>query len=339
MAAVVLDLEPGDLVIVPTITFMASANAARMVGAEVLFADIDPETGLMGPRELEAALTNVSPDRVKAVIPVHLAGQTADMEGIAEVCRARGIRIVEDACHAIATTAMDASSRPWPVGSCRSSDMTVFSFHPVKTITTGEGGAITTNDSVLADRLRLVRSHNIVRDPDAFENRDMSTDADGGVSPWYHEMPDVGFNYRCSDIHCALGLSQLGKLDQFAARRRALAARYDEALVGLAPIVRPLARVPGCDPVLHLYVVLIDFPTLGMDRSALMRALKTRGVGTQVHYIPVHRQPYYRKRYGDLSLPGAESYYARCLSLPLFPDMQEDEVDRVVGDIRDMIRT
>jgi len=175
-----------------------------------------------------------------------------------------------------------------------------------------------------------MRNHGMTRDAEAFTSADLAFDAEGAANPWYYEMAQPGFNYRASDIHCALGLSQLAKLEALVARRRDLTERYDRLLAPLAPLVQPISRTPRCDPVWHLYVVLIDFARSGVTRSALMRRLHAGGIGTQVHYLPVHLQPYYRRRYGDLDLPGAWTYYQRCLSLPLFPAMSDEDVDRVV---------
>lgn len=332
-----MGLGPGDAVVVPSMTFLATANAARFVGAGVVFADVNSETGLMGAAEVEAALARAGGARVRAVLPVHFAGQCVDPAGIAALAAENGLVVVEDACHAIGTTYVTSGGGRAAVGACRDSAMCVFSFHPVKTVTMGEGGAVTTNDEDLAKRLRLFRNHGMTRDPDRFETTDAAFAADGSPNPWYHEMAEFGFNYRASDIHCALGLSQLGKLDRFVARRRALAARYDALLAPLAPVVRPVGRVPDCEPAWHLYVVLIDFEVAGMARAELMNRLRERGIATQVHYLPVHRQPYYRRRYGDLNLPGAEAYYARALSLPLFPAMTDADVDRVVATLRTIL--
>ena len=209
--------------------------------------------------------------------------------------------------------------------------METFSFHPVKTIAAGEGGAVTTNDGDLAERLRRLRNHGMTRDADSFVRDELARDGNGNINPWYYEMTELGLNYRLSDIHCALGLSQLAKLDAFCAARRTLAARYDEKLTPLGSLVRPLDRVEGCDPAWHLYVVRIDFAALGMERAAVMARLKEAGIGTQVHYLPLHMQPYYRDRYGEMSLPGAEVFYEQALSLPLFPDMTEEDVEYVVA--------
>ncbi len=325
LAALALGLKQGDRVVVPSMTFLATANAVRFTGAEVIFADVDPDTGLMRADDLAAALDANAAAQIRAVFPVHLAGQTEDMDAIAEIARGSGLRIVEDACHAIGATRRDR-----PVGCCDWSDMAAFSFHPVKTIACGEGGMVTTKDDDLAARLKLLRNHGMSRDADSFREREQAFGEGGAANPWYYEMAEIGFNYRLSDIHAALGLSQLGKLDRFAARRRALAACYDAALAKLAPLVHPIRRTAGCEPAWHLYPVLIDFDAVAHDRAALMTRLRDAGIGVQVHYIPVHRQPYYRERYGAQTLPGAEAYYRRTLSLPLYPAMADEDVARVV---------
>jgi len=267
--------------------------------------------------------------RPSVALPVHLGGQCADIAALAAVARAHGMAVVEDACHALGTVHLGAGGRTTAVGACADSDLTVFSFHPVKTIACGEGGAVMARDEGLARRVRQSRSHGIVRDAGDFVDRDAGFD---GNEPnlWYYEMQELGFNYRLSDINCALALSQLRKLDRFAATRAMLAEHYDRRLAPLAPAVRPVARSPSCRPVRHLYPVLMDFAAIGMSRGQLMRALRARGVGSQVHYIPVPRQPYYRRRYGQTALPGAEAYYRRTLSLPYFVGMTTTDVDHVV---------
>ena len=324
LAAMALGLGTGEVVVVPSVTFLATANAARFVDHEVQFADVDRETGLLTPETLEAAIAAAA-GRAKAVFPVHLNGQRCDMTGIAAVAARHGLVVVEDACHVLGEKG---------VGACAHSAMSAFSLHPVKAIAAGEGGVVTTNDSALAERVARFRNHGMVREPDRFIAADAAFDNDGNLNPWYYEMSELGFNYRLSDIHAALGLSQLAKLSQFIARRRALAARYDSSLTALAPWVRPIGRMPGQNPAWHIYVVLIDFEKIEKSRAAVMNALRVKDIGTQVHYIPVHRQPYYRNRYGMLSLPGADSYYARALSLPLFPSMQDADVDRVITALR-----
>ncbi|MEO5335311.1 MAG: UDP-4-amino-4,6-dideoxy-N-acetyl-beta-L-altrosamine transaminase [Magnetospirillum sp. WYHS-4] len=336
LAALALGLGPGDWVVVPAITFLATANAARYVGAEVQFADVDPDSGLMRPEDLEVALAaaKAAGRRVKAVFPVHLAGQACDMEAIAAIARREGGAVVEDACHALGTTYGNGA---WRVGGCAHADMTVFSFHPVKTVAMGEGGAVTANDPALAARLALLRSHGMVREPRDFIRRDLAFGPDGEVNPWFYEMAEPGFNYRASDLQCALGLSQLGKLDRFVAARAAAVAAYDARLAPLAPRLASLARVPGCRPGWHLYISLIDFAAIGKDRGAVMRALRDRGIGTQVHYIPVAWQAYYRDRYGETPLPGSARYYERCLSLPLSAAITEADVQRVTAALAEVL--
>jgi UDP-4-amino-4,6-dideoxy-N-acetyl-beta-L-altrosamine transaminase len=334
LATMALGLGPDDSVIVPTLTFLATANAARYVGAEVMFADVDATTGLMRPEDLHEAHARTVACKARAVIPVHLNGQCVNMEAVAEFAGRQRLRIIEDACHAIGATYRARSGEEQRVGDCRYSEMTVFSLHPVKTIAMGEGGVVTTNDPDLHSALLRLRNHGMVREASRFVQRDEAFDADGQPNPWYYEMPEPGYNYRASEIHCALGLSQLRKLDRFLARRRELANAYDNALASLAPVVRPIPRVAGCASGWHLYVVQVDFKAFGATRATVMRRLLDQGIGTQAHYLPVHRQPYYRSRYGNTQLPGADAYYASCLSLPLFPAMSEDDVDRVVQAFR-----
>ena len=316
LSMLALDVRPGEVCIAPSITFLATANCARYVGAEVVFADVDPLTGMMTPDTLSEAISRVGDRRLRAVLPVHLRGDVAQLDGLSALATQAGAVLVEDAPHALGSTATFGNVRE-QIGDVRHSAMATFSFHPVKTIATGEGGMVTTNDPHLAERLRTLRSHGMIRPP--------------GGDPWWYEMPEPGFNYRLPDILCALGQSQLSKLPQFAVRRRALAARYQAALIPLAPVVQAAVSPTWSDPVLHLMVVLIDFAAVGKTRRQVMERLSAEGIGSQVHYIPVHRQPYFVERYGPLSLPGAEDWYEKCLSLPLYPGMDDQDVDRVVG--------
>jgi len=328
MAARALNLGPGTKVVVPSITFLATASAPHMNGAEIVFADVDPETGLMRPQDLDAAVKRAG--GADAVFNVHLNGQCGDLEEIMTVARQHGLKIVDDACHALGTEYVTGEGEIARAGSNRFSDLTVFSFHPVKTIAMGEGGAVTTNDAAMAQRLVLARNHGMTREAGEFLNTDDAFDADGKPNPWYYECQEPNYNWRANDIQCALGVSQLAKLDRFVAQRRHLAASYDALLSQFAPAIKPIARTRHCLPAWHLYVVRIDFEKLGTTRGKLMRALSSEGVGTQVHYYPVHRQPYYAKRYAGTNLPGADLYYARCLSLPLFAAMDEADVERAV---------
>ncbi|AWK90199.1 UDP-4-amino-4,6-dideoxy-N-acetyl-beta-L-altrosamine transaminase [Azospirillum thermophilum] len=333
LAALALDLGPGDAVVVPSLTFLATASVVHHAGAEVAFADVDPATGLMGVPQAEEAIARAEAAglRVRALFPVHYAGQAADMAGLGALADSRGLAVVEDACHALGSVTRSGGGEEVPVGACADGTMTAFSFHPVKTIAAGEGGAVTTADARLAERMRVLRSHGMTRHPAPLADPDAGFDADDSPNPWYYEMAEPGHNYRLTDIQCALALSQLGRLDRFVARRRRLAELYAERLAPLAPAVRPLGRVPWCRPAWHLAVALIDFAGLGRSRAAVMHGLRERGIGTQVHYIPVHRQPFWRRRLEGLALPGADAFYAAALSLPLFPDMADGDVDRVAG--------
>jgi len=316
LAMLALDVGPGDRVAVPSVTFLATANCARFVGAEVIFTDVDPTTGLITPDTLRAALDRAPPGPLKAVLPVHLRGDAADLPGLSRVAADAGALLVEDAPHALGTK-VDFGDGPHAIGCGRWSAAATFSFHPVKTIATGEGGMITTADEGLAARMRRLRSHGMERP--------------AGADPWLYEMREPGFNYRLPDILCALGQSQLKRLPAFAARRRDLAARYAQAFAPLAPHVRLASSPEWSRPVLHLLTILIDFETLGRRRRQVVEALAAEGIGTQVHYIPVHAQPHYVQRYGPLDLPGAAAWYRQCLSLPLFPAMADSDVDRVVN--------
>jgi UDP-4-amino-4,6-dideoxy-N-acetyl-beta-L-altrosamine transaminase len=325
LAARALNLGPGTTTIVPAVTFLATANAVRLNGGNVVFADVDPDTGLMRASDLEEALSRCE-DGANAVFNVHLAGQCGDIVGIHALAREHGLRIVDDACHAIGT----GYGRGNSIGDNVYADLSCFSFHPVKTIALGEGGAVTTNDDTLARIIARDRTHGMTRDPHDFVQTTEALDPRNEANPWYYEMESPGLNYRIPDILCALGTSQLKKLDRFAARRRELVSIYDKALAELSPHVTLLARTPDVVPAWHLSVALIDFAALGVDRAAVMHRLTAQGIGTQVHYLPVHRQPYYRELDPALNLRGADEYYRRTLSLPLFPAMTDDDPARVV---------
>jgi UDP-4-amino-4,6-dideoxy-N-acetyl-beta-L-altrosamine transaminase len=322
LAVMAEGIQPGDVVVVPSITFLATANVIRMVGADVVFADVDPDSGLMTSATLSTALRQVDRGRAKAAIPVHLNGQLCDMSGLHETAERYHISLIEDACHALGIPS---------VGGVTHSRAACFSTHPVKAIATGEGGCVTTSDEQMAGKMQALRNHGMTRVPNAFRNVQLSHD--GGVpNPWYYEMTEVGWNYRLPDILCALGISQLGKLTGFWTRRSEIAELYDRLLAPLSPVVRPVGRTSKSHG-WHLYAVLIDFAALGVSRARFMTALRECGVGSQVHYIPVHRQPYYQDLYGEVVLRGADAYYARCLSLPLFPSLTEHDVHHVVNSV------
>lgn len=333
LAALLLDMQPGDVAIVPSVTFVATANAVRYVGGTVVFSDVEADTGMMGPVQLREALARCHGRQVRAVFPVHLGGQTSDLQAIFEITRANGISLVEDACHALGTTYGSDNVR---VGAGAHADVSCFSLHPVKAVTMGEGGVLTVRDPRQAARARRLRSHGVTRSPADFVDAKNALAANGAPHSWYYEMQEIGFNYRATDFQCALGLSQLTKLERFNARRAEIVARYDAGLQSLAPIVRPVRRTT-CRPGWHLYQVLVDFAALGLARDDMVSWLRKRNIGTQVHYIPVHLQPYYRQ-IDKISLPGAEAFYDRCLSLPMFPAMNDDDVDQVIRALGDLMK-
>lgn len=317
LAMAALDLAGGEGITTPN-TFVATANAMAYVGLTPIFADIDPRTFNLSAFAARAAVTEHS----RLVVPVHFAGLPADMEAFGALTAERGLALIEDAAHAIGSDYASGGR----VGNGRFSAMTVFSFHPVKSMTTGEGGAITTNDPALYERLLMLRSHGITRDPARL------TDPPG---PWWYEQQLLGLNYRMTDFQAALGASQLRKLDRFADRRRAIIARYRAAFSELAWLTLP--HDAGDQRVCyHLFVAQFDFETMGRTRAEIMAALTAEGVGSQVHYIPVYRQPWHAAGADDPAarFPGNEAYYARCLSLPLFPSMTDEEVERVIAAVR-----
>jgi len=326
MAARALNLGPGTKIIVPAITFLATASAPHLNGAEIVFADVDPSTGLMTPETFSNAIARAG--KADAVFNVHLNGQCGALEEIAAIARIHKIKIVDDACHTLGAAYVGSTGGAGRIGANALCDLSVFSFHPVKAIAMGEGGAVTTNDPDMARRLVRARNHGMTRDSSDFTNAG-AFDENGDANPWYYELVEPEFNWRANDIQCALGLSQLAKLDRFLARRRAVVAAYDALLAPYAPMVKPLARMRACLPAWHLYVARIDFKSAGLSRAALMRALAEDGIGTQVHYFPVHRQPYYAKRF-PATLPGADLYYAKALSLPLSAAMDAGDAERVV---------
>lgn len=339
LAYAAIGVGEGDCVVVPAITFLATANAAHYLGAEVVFADVDPETGLMMPAHAEAAVlaAQAAGKKVKLLAPVHLSGQTGDPVGMADVASRYGAVVVEDACHALGTSYRDADGVTHLVGAGAHAALTCFSFHPVKTIAMGEGGAVTARMPDLDQTMRILRSHGMTRDPALFQRPDLALGPDGQVNPWYYEMVAEGNNYRATDIQCALGTSQLKKLDVFVARRRHLVDLYQDLLADV-PGVRPLGRVAGSTPAWHLAVALIDFDGLGTDRATVMRALAAQGIGSQVHYMPVPWHPYWQGRaVAGPAIPGAESYYRRCLSLPLYPALQDGDVERVVSTLKGVL--
>jgi UDP-4-amino-4,6-dideoxy-N-acetyl-beta-L-altrosamine transaminase len=320
-----LGLSAGDRLWTVPNTFVATANAARFCGAEVDFVDTTPDTYLMDVEALAAKLAHARRQGrlPKIVAPVHFAGQSCDMAAIRALADDYGFKIVEDASHAIGAVYLDDK-----VGDCRFSDLTVFSFHPVKIVTTGEGGIVTAKDPGLAKRLGELRSHGTTRDPSRMEGP--------SEGPWYYQQIELGLNYRMTDLQAALGVSQMKRIDAFVKRRRALAARYDEALANL-PLVLP-AQNPQGRSAFHLYPIQLRLESLGRGRREIFDSLRAAGIGVNVHYIPVHLQPYYRRRgFKPGDFPQSERYYERAISLPLFAAMTDAEQEEVVARLSDTL--
>ena len=330
LASLAAGVSPGTSVVTSPITFVASPNAARYCGGDVLFADIDPETINISPDALrEVLLKNAN---VKAIIPVHFAGLPCDMIAIKNLADDVGVTVIEDAAHALGATYQNGKR----VGCCENSMMTIFSFHPVKAIAAGEGGMITTNDEAIYRKLIRIRSHGINKLDDALQV-EAEAFTDGEQNPWYYEMQELGFHYRITDIQCALALSQLSKLDSFISRRRDLVKNYDLAF----------AEMKNCSPAQitgrdqsghHLYVLRIDFKQVALTRGQVMKKLREFGVGSQVHYIPVPSHPYYRQLgFKPEDYPKAQMYYEQALSIPLFFDLSDDQQNQVIKAIKEVV--
>lgn len=318
IACLALGLGSGDRLWTSPITFVASANCGLYCGATVDFVDIDPRTYNLCPNALAQKLAQAEQKGTlpKVVVAVHLCGQPCDMQAIHALAKRYGFKVIEDASHAIGGKYQGDF-----IGNCRYSDITVFSFHPVKIITTAEGGMALTNDAGLADKMGLLRSHGITRDPER-----MTHESDG---PWYYQQIDLGFNYRMTELQAALGVSQMDRLDDYVARRHHLARRYDHLLAGV-PVVTPWQH-PDSYSGLHLYVVRLRLAETSKTHLQVFEELRSRGIGVNLHYIPVHTQPYYQRmgfRAGDY--PEAESYYREAISLPMFQTMTESQQDQVV---------
>ena len=326
LACLAAGIEEEDEVITSPISFVGSANCVLYCGGRPVFADIREDTCNINPVKIRNEISS----KTKAIIPVHFTGLPCDMEAIKKIAEKRRLVVIEDACHALGAEFL-GSDRKWhKVGSCSHSDMAVFSFHPVKHITTGEGGAIMTNKSELYEKLVLLRSHGITKDSSKFTNLQ-------SAPPWYYEMQELGFNYRITDIQCALGLSQLKKLGLFVEKRRLIAAMYDKAFKDIKNVKTPIEPKAG-KSAYHLYVVQIDFEKIGKNRSSVMNELMEKGIGTQVHFIPIHLQPYFRRSFGFQlgNFPLAESYYEQCLTLPLYPMMTNENVEQVINEVTNL---
>lgn len=326
VACLALDLGPDDWLWTTPVTFVASANCGLYCGAQVDFVDIDPKTYNLSVVRLEQKLQEAEllGKLPKVVVPVHLCGQPCDMEAIYKLSRKYGFKILEDASHAIG-----GKYRGKPIGDCRYSDITVFSFHPVKIITTAEGGMALTNNEALARKMALLRSHGITRDQEC-----MTHPSDG---PWYYQQIDLGFNYRMTEMQAALGVSQMTRLDEFVTERHEIAKNYDKSFEGF-PVETPWQHPSGYSG-RHLYVIRLDLAKIDSTHRQVFERLREYGIGVNLHYIPIHTQPYYQKfgfKIGDY--PEAERYYAEAISLPLYPGLTSAEQDKVIQAVKEAIQ-
>lgn len=329
LAYLAAGVKHSDEVITTPVTFLATSNAAIFCGARPIFADVDSTTINISPEEVSKKITKKS----KLIVPVHFGGNPCDMEELNNIAEKYNLNIIEDACHAFGAKYRIANK--WMmVGSCTHSAMTVFSFHPVKHITTGEGGIITTNNKRFYEKLLKLRNHGITKDSKMYKNKKMAFTKES-ENLWYYEMQDLGFNYRITDLQCALGISQLKKINTFIKRRREIVSIYSREFKDISGIKIPVEK-EGFFSSYHLYVLRINFSRLGKTRNDLMAKLKRMNIGTQVHYIPVHLQPYYKEKFkykpGDY--PNAEDYYSQALSLPLYPRMTDNDVKYVISAVK-----
>ena len=330
MANLALGLKKGDQVVTSPITFVATSNSTIYCGAEPVFSDIDHNSINLCPKKLENTLSINS--NIKTIIPVHYAGVPCDMESIFTLAKKYNLSIIEDAAHALGSKYKDGSM----VGSCKYSDMTGFSFHPVKSIAAGEGGMITTNNYSIYKTLLRLRSHGINKLDDNFINKNQST-TNGEINPWYYEMQELGFNYRITDFQCALGRSQLKKLSKFISKRKELVANYDNAFSCFKNII-PIQIGDRNNSSHHLYVVRIDFKKLNLSRASIMIKLREKGIITQVHYIPVTSHPYYQKKgYNTKNYSEALTFYNEALSIPLFYSLTKQDQKYVIKTLKDLI--
>ncbi len=338
LAMLAAGITHGDRVLVSPVTFVASANCARYCGASVEFADIDSDSCNISPAECRLILAKAREEGrpFRAIVTVDLAGKPCDMEAFAEIKKEFNLVWIQDACHSIGATWRDRSGKSWKTGEWNVPDMTVYSFHPVKHITTGEGGMITTHSEKLSRDLKLFRTHGITKENDKFIFPEEAFSDGSEPNPWYYEMQVLGYNYRLSDFQAALGTSQLERLDSYVKRRQEIARLYDAGFKGERLIKTPFISSEFLSSY-HLYVLRIDFAGAGKNRAKVMRELREKGIGTQVHYIPVPMMPYYAGTSSMRELPNSLAYYREALSIPCYPRLNDEDIERVVCSVKDVV--
>lgn len=331
LACLALGVQAGDEVITSPITFLASANCVLYAGGKPVFADIEPERLTLDPQKAIKLVNR----KTRGLIPIDFAGQPADLPNLYRLARQKGLFVLEDGCHAIGGT-YSVRGKQYKIGGCHHADACVFSFHPVKGLTTGEGGAVTTNRRDIYEKLIQLRTHGVTKEPSVLKNKKMAFDQGRSKKPggWYYEMQMLGFNYRLTDFQCALGISQLARLDTFVEKRRAIAAFYDDAFKGF-PLLETPHRIAGSQSAYHLYPIQLCLDQLKVSRHTVFEELRKQGLGVQVHYIPVHLQPFYQKRgWRAGQFPMAEAYYERTLSIPVYPGLTKIQARRVVQTVK-----
>ena len=331
ISCLALGINNKSKILASAVTFVASTNCAEFIGANVDFVDIDKKTHCISVKDLERKLKKNK--RIDLVIVVHLAGYSSDMKKIFELKKKYKFNLIEDSCHALG-----GKYGKFKVGSCKYSDISTFSFHPVKPITTGEGGMVTTNNKKIYDKLILFRTHGIHKSPKKFTNIDLGFDDNKEPNRWYYEMSDLGYNYRMTDIQAALGNSQLKRIDKITKKRNQIANYYKNELENISNLTLPVAS-QKIKHAYHLFTILFDFEKLKMSKNLFMKKLAENGIGSQVLYIPVFLQPYYKKKYNfkPKYFPNAMYYYERALSIPIFYDIKRKELKKVVNTIKELV--
>ncbi|MGR3317977.1 MAG: UDP-4-amino-4,6-dideoxy-N-acetyl-beta-L-altrosamine transaminase [Candidatus Anammoxibacter sp.] len=341
LAYLAVGITANDAIITSPNTFASTANAALFINAKPYLSDIDAKTLNINHAKIEETILNIDTENinVKAIVPVHFAGLPCNMEAIANIAAKNNLLVVEDACHALGSKWQDSSGVWHTVGNCSHSQATVFSFHPVKSITTGEGGVITTNDKDVYEKLKLYRSHGITKSPDKFINHDLAYTTNK-PNPWYYEMHELGFNYRITDLQCALGLSQIKKIGKFMKRRREIVLIYNKLLENYNYLKLPvmLENVSSSN---HLYPVQIAFDELGITKNDWFTRMAQKGIALQVHYIPIHLQPYYQRKFGfkEGDFPVSEEYYKKAVSLPIYPLLTDNDLQYITENMIEELET